>query len=340
MIKGKIIIPLTIDNVLKYISPFDIFKHFMMLEGNTKWKINQITNSPFPPEDEHPSFLIGNGYGELSFIDFRLGLSGDCFKFVKELYNLSTLDDVLRKIDEEFGLGICSSKNIGEYKRIKSEYKQPEEIKEKHYSIIQCVTRKFTQEELRYWSEYFQDIEDLKREHIYSLSKVYLNRKLFPLKDTELRFGYYAPEIGKWKIYRPFSSKKNKWYPNNLPNSYMEGKENIINCQTAFINKSRKDRLVIAKVFPCSCSVQNEGISCFPPENVEFLKANSDKQILSFDADVPGVSNSQQITKLFDFGYCNVPRKYLAEGIKDWADLAKSHGLKVIENYLKEKQIV
>jgi hypothetical protein len=73
---------------------------------------------------------------------------------------------------------------------------------------------------------------------------------------------------------------------------------------------------------------------------VEYLKANSDRQILSFDSDVTGVTNSQQITKLFDFGYCNVPRRYLKEGIKDWADLAKAHGLQAIQNHLINKNIL
>jgi hypothetical protein len=31
---------------------------------------------------------------------------------------------------------------------------------------------------------------------------------------------------------------------------------------------------------------------------------------------------------------------YLKEGIKDWADLAKTHGLEVIENYLKQKHLL
>jgi hypothetical protein len=43
---------------------------------------------------------------------------------------------------------------------------------------------------------------------------------------------------------------------------------------------------------------------------------------------------------LFDFGYANVPRKYLAEGIKDWADLAKVHGLETIQKYLINKNIL
>jgi DNA primase len=120
----------------------------------------------------------------------------------------------------------------------------------------------------------------------------------------------------------------------------MDGKEDIVNCSVAFINKSKKDYMVMKKIFPCSCAVQNEGIGCFSEENVEYLKANSDSQILSFDSDVTGVTNSQQITKLFDFGYANVPRKYLAEGIKDWADLAKVHGLETIEKYLINKNIL
>jgi DNA primase len=98
--------------------------------------------------------------------------------------------------------------------------------------------------------------------------------------------------------------------------------------------------MVMKKIFPCSCAVQNEGLGCFSHENVEYLKANSDRQILSFDADDVGVQNSVQITKMFDFDYTNVPRQYLAEGIKDWADLAKAHGLKAIETYLKSKNLL
>jgi hypothetical protein len=30
----------------------------------------------------------------------------------------------------------------------------------------------------------------------------------------------------------------------------------------------------------------------------------------------------------------------MKEGIKDWADLAKAHGLKAIEDYLMEKELL
>ncbi len=41
-------------------------------------------------------------------------------------------------------------------------------------------------------------------------------------------------------------------------------------------------------------------------------------------SDITGVTNSQQITKLFEFDYCNVPKTYLKEGIKDWSSSHKT----------------
>jgi hypothetical protein len=332
MIQGKKKIALTVEAVLNKITEYDIFKFYY--PGD--WKLNHVTLSPFRKES-NPSFIIGNRKGHVSFIDFAdTSLRGDCFTFVKLLHGLSTLYDVLKLIDRDFDLGIVSGTSSETYKKITSAYKQPEASK--RTALIQVVTRKFTKEELAYWNQYHQSEDDLKANNIYSLKKLYLNKQLFYLKDTDLRFGYFYD--GHWKIYRPYGDKKNKWVPNNVPITAMDGREDIKHCSIAFINKSKKDYMVMKKLFPCSCAVQNEGIACFSPENVEYLKANSDVQILSFDSDVTGVQNSQQITKLFDFEYANVPRKYLKEGIKDWADLAKVHGMQAIEDYLKKKQLL
>ena len=334
MISGKRIVKLTPEAILDKISEYDIFRYYM---PNHDWVLNRVTYSPFRQEN-NPSFVIGNKRGFISFIDFAdTSKRGNCFDFVKSLYNLATFDDVLRLIDKDFGLGITTGKGTGDYKKIVSAYKQPDI--EKRYSLIQVKTRKFTQEELAYWAQYHQSIDDLHANNIYSIKNLYLNKSKFPLKETDLRFGYLY-EGQYWKIYRPYADKKSKWVPNNVPITAMDGKEDIKNCKVAFINKSKKDYMVMKKIFPCSCAVQNEGIGCFSHENVEYLKANSDSQILSFDSDVTGVTNSQQITKLFDFGYANVPRKYLAEGIKDWADLARVHGLETIKKYLINKKIL
>jgi len=334
MIKGKRKTHLTVENVLKLVTEYDIFRWYMPEKG---WKLNSVTLSPFRRE-RNPSFLIGTKHGRISFIDFAdTSLRGDCCDFVRLLFNLPGIGDALLLIDKDFGLGLADGKPTHHYKKVVGEYKQPANLS-KRYVLIQAKTRKFTKEELSYWNQYHQSEDDLKANGVYSIKELYLNKEKFPLKETELRFGYLYD--GHWKIYRPFGDKKTKWVPNNVPITMMDGREDIKNCELAFINKSKKDYMVMKKVFPCCCAVQNEGIACFSQENVEYIKANSDKQILSFDSDVTGVANSQQITKLFDFGYLNVPKRHLKEGIKDWADLAKAYGLKRIEDYLRFKTIL
>ena len=139
MIKGKVRIDLTAENILKLVSDFDIFRYFM---PNTNWKINEATNSPFR-KDVNPSFLIGNRNGYLSFVDFAdSNKHGDAFEFVKQLHGC-TYDEALRIVDKEMGLGISDMSNVGEYKKIVSTYKQPEEDKEKHTVMIQVITKKF-----------------------------------------------------------------------------------------------------------------------------------------------------------------------------------------------------
>lgn len=334
MITGKKKTKLTMQSVLDKITEYDIFRWYM---PDKSWKLNRVTYSPYRNES-NPSFIIGNKNGNLSFIDFAdTSRRGDCFEFVKTLHNLSSMDDVLKLIDRDFHLGIASGVVTEEYKKIVSAYKQPEDLG-KRYSLIQVITRKFNNDELAYWNAYHQSLQDLRDNNVYAVKKVFLNKSLFAIKDNELTFGYFYD--GHWKIYRPFADKKVKWVPNNVPITAMDGKLDITNCDVAFINKSKKDYMVMKKLFPCSCAVQNEGIGCFSEENIEYLRANSEKQILSFDSDVTGVANSQQITKVFGFGYLNVPKKYLTEGIKDWADLAKIHGMEVIENYLKQKKLL
>jgi len=332
-IKGSKKLELNRQTVLTKISEYDIFKFYMP----SLWSLNVVCSSPFR-KDTNPSFVISSKYGSLSYIDFGdTSFKGDCFHFVRQLYNLSNLNETLIKIDKDFGLGI-SKKNVNiEYKQIISQYKQPH-ITEKRSVQIQVMPKKFTLDDLAYWNMFHQDVSDLKRENIYSVGKLFLNKKRFSFNKNEPIFGYLYNS--KWKIYRPFENKKRKWIPNNVPITAMDGINGLDSNKLAFINKSKKDYMVIRKLFLNTCAVQNEGIGCFSKENIDLIRRNSNKQILSFDSDAPGIKSSKQITEMFKFDYCNVPKHYLAQGIKDWADLAKLKGMNVIEKYLTEKNII
>ena len=241
MIKGTKRIDLTFENVLNKISEYDIYRMYM---PHQNWKINQVTYSPFRNE-KSPSFLIGYPGKALTYIDFGdTSIKGNCFKFVMTLFNLANMNDVLMMIDRDFDLGIVNSSSTKNYERIVSEYKQPPPVSKREF-FIQVKTRNFTHEELAYWNEYYQDIDDLRANNVYSIDTVYLNKKKFPLMDNELRFGYLYESY--WKIYRPFADKKNKWMPNNVPITMMDGLQDIKDCDVAFINKSKKDYMVIKK---------------------------------------------------------------------------------------------
>jgi hypothetical protein len=331
MISGTRKQDLTIDSVLSLISSYDIYRFYF-----GEFKLNEVTNNHLRG-DRDPSFIIGNkGAGELRHYDFSDSTwRGDCFEFVQSVFGLN-LNQTLRKIDQDFGLGISSASMV-DYKQITGQYKQPEELG-KRYCLIQAITRPFTTEELEYWNQFHQSIDDLRANNVYSIKALYLNKTKFSMSDTMLRFGYLYD--GHWKIYRPYEDKRHKWIPNNVPIVTLDGKNDIHKDYPCLITKSKKDYMVLKKVYPHNLAVQNESIACFSPENLDFIRTNSSIQILGFDSDPVGVKNSQIITELLGFNYCNVPRHYLSGGIKDFAELGKVHGLEAIERVLIDKGLI
>lgn len=337
MIQGRKRTELTMDSILSKVSEYDIMRKFMP-HGN--WELNEVCISPFPREgklESHPSFIIGNKRGYISYIDFGdTSYRGDCFNFVKQYCNLYTLDDVLKRIDKEFGLGL-SSGEVKDYKKEISQYKQPEITKRN--TIIQAVTRKFTKEELSYWNDYHQSIEDLRVNNIYSIKKLFLNKKIFHLKETELRFGYFYPEGGFWKIYIPFADRKRKWL-GNVPLHTSWGLENLEKGKNSLICKSKKDYMVCRKILPHVVGVQNESLSAFSEKFVQDVKDNSDTIFYGGDSDNPGKKASYLITGAFGFKHINPPDNLLQESCKDFADMAKLKGLNAVKLHFISKNLL
>ena len=324
-IQGKKKSELTREGILELISSFDIYKHFF-----GEFKLNVICCNHLRG-DKNPSFLIGTKYGEISHHDFANSeWGGDCFDLVQQIHSCD-FDTALKIIDRDFGLNISCKGNL-EYKKIISEYKQPEELG-KRYSLIQCITRPFTKEELEYWNSYHQDIQDLRDNNIYSLKKVYLNKQLFLIKETELRFGYLYGT--NWKIYFPNKEKKGKWI-SNVPLSTSWGLENLNKNYNSLGCKSLKDFLVCRKIFPYVYGVQNESLGAFSEEAVKIIKNNSKIAFYGGDSDKPGKEASYAITNSFGFKHIN-PEDRLLPKIKDFSDWAKEKDLKAVENHFIKK---
>jgi len=328
MIQGVKKKELTANMVLEHITVEDIYYKYY-----GKFTVNKICKNWMRKEDD-PSFVIGNKTGILRHYDFSdFKWRGNCFNFVMQLYNCN-FHEALKIINDDFGLNL-----LGTSDGIKREIvKYTPEVIVKQYSTIQMKVRKFTEEELKYWRSYGISESELKEEKIYSIKELYLNKQRFPLPEDELRFGYlYGDRI---KTYRPRSLAKVKWLPNNCPLNYIEGKENIVNCDTLWITKSKKDKMVLLKLYPFVIAVQNESVGCFTTDNIKWIKENSKRQILLFDNDKAGKKASAMIAEQFGFEQFCVPDSYISDGISDFADLVRYYGIDKLEMLLIKKGLL
>ncbi len=330
MIKGTIKQPdqLTAKIILDEIGEESIYKYYL--------ETDYVENRPFCNplrNDKNPSFMIGSKYGKLVHIDFADDkYKGGPIDFVQQKFGCS-FPDALKRIAMDFSFG--EYEVSGKSMPTLSKRKERKIIVPKE-TIIQVKAKKMDTADLAYWNSYHQDRNDLKNNNVYSVKELWIDRRRVNLPISELVFAYLYE--GKWwKIYRPFAKRELKW-KTNCPNDYVVDLEKIRNCEKAIITKSHKDKMVLQKVFPHVCSVQNESRSAFNDETVTFIRNNVTEPYINYDSDEPGKKASWDITAAFGFKHLNV--SYEHHPIKDFADLAKEKGLKVIEDYLRLKQIL
>lgn len=320
---------LTSETILERISQYDIYRHYI----GRNFTLGTAINSPLRKEN-NPSFVINQKNGQYYHLDYaHSDFRGDCFDLVKQMFGLS-FDQALSKIEQDFGLASSSSGNIRSV--LKPVYTQPKQ--EKSYRTIQVEPKSFTPGELKYWGDYYQGLPELKAENVYSVGKLFLDKQRFTLGGNEMVFGYLY-EDKYWKIYRPLIKGKGKWI-STVPLQLVDGLEDIKNCRNAAVLGSKKDKMVMKHLLP-SASVQNESIAAFSDDTVCWLNGEVRGFVyIGFDSDGPGKEASLRVTKEFGYKHVNIPDIYLQEGIKDFADLAKVHGLNSVQEYLKSKEII
>ena len=198
--------------------------------------------------------------------------------------------------------------------------------------------------ELDYWKQFEITASELNKKGILPIQKLFLNKQVISNPDKELRFAYIFDEY--IKIYAPYG--RFKWM-SSCPNDYISGFDEIKykifkgeQDKRLIISKSVKDELVLKKFFKDVCSTQNESSNSISPEDMEIIRKGYEDSFvyMAYDSDQAGVKNSQYYTENYHFNYFNVPKIFLREGIKDWADLVKHKGLDTMENYLKIKKLI
>ena len=314
------------DFLLKKIGAERIFKYYY--PGN--FVLNKPCLSCFVDEKE-PSMIIGQVNNSIIFKCFNSYHKGDCFTFVMNLFNLN-FNDAIEKICVDFGLmNLNLEKFNATIRKIPLTISQPKNKDTK----IKIIVKSFSTLDLKYWNDYYQDIDDLKRENIYVPKKIWINNKPMFFKKTDLIFCYYYPLINKWKIYRPFEEKTKKWLT-NVPITTNWGLKNLNKEKNTLITKSLKDYMVCLKLYPHIIGIQNESLEAINKKDVPFIIENSKKVFYGGDSDKTGKSISYLITENYGFNHINTPDNLLPD-IKDWAFWAKKEGIEKVNEHFKQK---
>ncbi len=342
MVKGNKKNIVTKEDILGKISTYDIYRHYL---GD--FKLDEPCVNKYRGEKD-PSLIVGTKVSRAlthkDFGDYRW--RGDAFHFVQQIYNCDYVT-ALRSIDRDMRLGIGSGYTKGgsviTWKAPIIDLKLPPLFQVIYYS-------KMSRDGLRYWSRLEQGEDDLRNAGIFQPKEIWRNKKKVPLGNL-LTFVYRYEEIDKWKVYRPFAPKKTKDTPisqwkwdSNVPFDYVDNLPSITNeCESVYVAKSRKDRLVLTKALETNCivDVQAEDPACLSDNVLNRLLMIKDRIIIS-DNDKKGKDFSWWLTRGHGFRHINVPDIYRDSepSCTDFADLCYHYGMEKVINYLKGKLCV
>lgn len=310
-------VPITSEYVLNQVDDVLILRHYL-----GEFKLGKSMKSPLRV-DRNPSFkiILSPTWLKLQYKDWTTGEVGDCFKLVARMFGL-TWKEAVYKVACDFGLvkGECvvSKKQLAEARKFKEEFQQQE-------YLIQFDPRKMQEHELAYWAQFSITPEELKANNIYSIRALWVNKKQFFL-SSGLHFAYYFPEVDKLKIYSP-NEKDWKWF-GNVSAFQMEGVEKLIPSlyEPLIITKSRKDRIILSKLYPNVCSTQNEAETAIPKEMDAKFDSMYPSKFCWFDSDEPGKAANRKLNHR-GYKWINTPNKLYEElGVKDPADVIKHAG--------------
>lgn len=321
--------------ILSRIDEFTIFRFYF-----GEFKVGKRYPSKFR-KDNNPStgFYISKG-GRLIYNDLTNNEKVNCFGFVQKLCMCSFYEG-LNKIASDFGL-INENSKIVTQDFLDSSAKEEKVYKQDN--LIQFSYQPFTEEAIKFWRYYEITKEELVKNNVFLIKDLYLNKIKIYNPENHLRFAYplsYKDEEGKIqnsvKVYSPKDIRM-KWL-STIPNSIPFGYDQLPHLSdTVIITKSKKDEIVLKKLFTDVFSVQNESENSFTEDRQQQILKDYKRRIIVFDNDDPGVNACIKFNQK-GFDYFNIPKKYLEHKIKDPSDFIKAFGEDYLREIFKQKNI-
>lgn len=264
----------------------------------------------------------------------------DCFAFVQRLYQLS-FKDAVKRIAFDFGLIKGNPNPVSDdmmKKLLKFDRTRKKDTK------IHFVPAKWNRDHKAFWSEYHITRDELDRELVFPVKKLFINEMFIPNRNNCLRFALTEPYKNEMltKVYSPNGDDVLKWV-SNIPLTLPFGLTRVdVSAPYVFATKSVKDMIILKKFLPDAVfATQNESRSAFSEKTMKKLNFFwPERKYVGFDNDETGLEAMKQVSAEFGFQGVWVPPLMLKEGIKDFSDLAKAKGLKAVERLLNQNGLI
>jgi hypothetical protein len=328
-------------DILGLITDLDIFSYYL---GAIPKK---LICSPLR-DDLIPSFGLfkSDKYGMTLYKDFANGESGNCFVFVKKLFNLDKVTDAYTRIASDFFMTQFETNTPIPSGKLKS-YVAKSNIGnlQKERIEIKVKVRAWSNEDREYWFlKYGINISLLRECQVYPISHYFLNS--YCVKVTGIAYAFVENKDGAqtYKIYQPFG--ENKWINNNNYSVWELWTQMPATGKNLIITSSRKDAMVIKSLFDpkevTSNSLQGEN---FKPKMIvmEELAARFDNVLILYDNDKAKKENwgkiaAAKICKEYDelgIKQIEIPDIYEEKDISDYREVhGKEKSLRLLTHLI------
>ena len=319
---------ITLEKILNIIDEYHIYSYYI----GKPVKVNGPISSPFR-KDLNPSWsLFRSKQNDIMYKDFATGDTGNVVKFVRTMFSLS-YHKALEKIWNDL---ILPGKIKQRKPRIETEPKTPSKI-------IGIKRKNFTKTDDDFWNPYGIDREVLKKFNVYPIDCFWVNNIQQPFKYEKDSPMYAYKVFDKFKIYRPFSKKREDKWRNNCGPYDVQGYEQLPKTgELLIITKSLKDVMTLYTLGYSAISPQSEN-SSIPRKVIEDLKDRFVHLVVLYDNDEGGIIGARKLLDKY-----NIPITFISKHyndlyrIKDISDhhreFGKNKTIELIEQVLDEEK--
>lgn len=315
--------------ILSKLSDAQIFRYYFgHFDLNTSYKSKFI-------KDNTPStgFYISKS-GKLIYNHLNGKVDKmDCFAFVQHLFNLD-FKGTVNKIAYDFGL--VSGNPAPVNKKVLDDLVDFDRDHKKE-TKISIIAAKWTDTNSKFWSNHEISIDELKREGVYPIKKLFINEKPISNPNDFIRYALTTERKKETliKVYSPNPEDKFKWV-NNIPLDHPFGIQTLNKtADYCVVTKSVKDMIILKKFFPAVIASQNESRSAISDSTMANLNRLFQFSCLAWDIDDTGL---EAMTEMEEFGFVpmHLPIEFFEEGIKDFGDFVLKYGLKELDYIIQQ----